>query len=160
MARATLPRRKTPVHMPVAARRDGSAIVFLTVCSEKRKAILARSDVHELLINAWRQADAWLVGRYVIMPDHVHLFCAPGVLDAPELKQWVQYWKTMASRAWPRPVEQPVWQKSFWDTQLRRGESYSSKWEYVRMNPIRAGLCVTPGDWPFQGEMKILAWND
>jgi REP-associated tyrosine transposase len=144
--------------MPIDERRDRAAIVFITVCSEKRKTILARSDVHELLIDAWRQADGWLVGRYVIMPDHIHLFCAPGGLDAPELKRWVQYWKTMASRTWPRPDEHPIWQKSFWDTQLRHGESYSSKWDYVRMNPIRAGLCVAPDDWPFQGEMKVLPW--
>jgi putative transposase len=155
-----LPRRKTPVHMPVVERCDHVTIVFITVCSEKRKPILSRMDVHAILLDAWKQADAWVVGRYVIMPDHIHLFCAPGRIDAPELKRWVQYWRSKASRAWPRPDEQPVWQKSFWDAQLRHGESYSSKWDYVRNNPIRAGLCMSPDDWPFQGQMNILPWHD
>ncbi|MCX7916496.1 MAG: hypothetical protein N3A53_09385, partial [Verrucomicrobiae bacterium] len=57
-----------------------------------------------------------------------------------------------------RPRE--LWQRDFWDTQLRRGESYSAKWEYVRYNPVRAGLVSDPADWPYQGELNILEWHD
>jgi len=46
-----------------------------------------------------------------------------------------------------RPV--PVWQKSFWDVQLRRGKSYDAKWEYVRANPVWHGLVSQPEDWPY-----------
>jgi putative transposase len=160
MLKAPLPERKTPAHMPIAEGGKRPTIVFVTVCSEKRKPILAHPDVHELLQYSWNQADAWLVGRYVIMPDHIHLFCAPGSLKVPELTRWVQYWKTTASKVWPRPDDHPIWQKSFWDTQLRHVESYSSKWDYVRMNPVRAGLCPAPDEWTFQGEMQVLPWND
>jgi len=160
MAKKVLPKRKTPVHMQIVSHLDRAAIVFITVCTEKRKSILARPDVHDLLLDAWQRADAWVVGRYVIMPDHIHLFCAPARFDAPELNRWIQYWKTIASKSWPRPYEQPVWQKSFWDTQLRNYESYSSKWDYVRGNPVRAGFCASPDDWPFQGEISIIPWHD
>lgn len=33
-----------------------------------------------------------------------------------------------------------LWQRDFWDTQLRCVESYSAKWDNVRHNPVRAGL--------------------
>src|SRR5256885_6005252 len=36
-----------------------------------------RADAVAAILNAWKTADHWLVGRYVIMPDHIHLFCAP-----------------------------------------------------------------------------------
>lgn len=75
------------------------------------------------------------------------------------LKRWVQYWKSLASRDWPSPADQPIWQVDFWDTQLRRGESYESKWEYVRQNPVRHGLCRHPDEWPYQGELNVLAWE-
>jgi hypothetical protein len=48
--------------------------------------------------------------------------------------------------------------RDFWDTQLRRQESYDSKWEYVISNPVRAGLVKEPNDWPFQGELNVLPW--
>ena len=92
------------------------------------------------------------------MPNHLHLFCAPAESPERPLSQWVRYWKTLASRAWPRPEQQPVWQLDFWDTQLRRPAHYDEKWEYVRQNPVRAGLVVEPDEWPYQGELNELRW--
>ena len=41
---------------------------------------------------------------------------------------------------------------------LRRDESYSEKWDYVRMNPVRAGLTADPDHWPYQGALNELRW--
>ena len=152
------PSRKTPAHPPVHLTLNRPTIVFLTVCVENRRPILARPDVHALLVESWTAADAWLVGRYVIMPNHTHVFCAPANMDVAPLKSWVHYWKSLASRKWPRPNEQPVWQKSFWDTQLRACERYGEKWEYVRNNPVREGLVSSAESWPYQGELNELSW--
>jgi hypothetical protein len=35
----------------------------------------------------------------------------------------------------------PIWQRHFWDTPLRRDESYNQKWHYVVENPMRAAPC-------------------
>jgi hypothetical protein len=61
-----------------------------------------------------------------------------------------------APSSWP----DPLWQQDCWDTQLRRGESYGEKWEYVRRNPVRAGLCALHEEWMFQGEISVLTWHD
>lgn len=52
-------------------------VAFLTVCTLQRKTGLAEPVVHKALVSAWKEANAWLVGEYVIMPDHMHLFCGP-----------------------------------------------------------------------------------
>ena len=49
-----------------------------------------------------------------------------------------------------------VWQEEFFDHVLRSSESYSQKWEYVKENPVRAGLVKKSDDWPFQGEIESL----
>jgi len=152
--------RKAPAHYPPVVSHNRSIIVFMTVCTDKRKPILANDEVHRLLVQSWQVAESWLVGRYVVMPDHVHLFCAPNSLQPVPLEQWVHLWKSRVSRRWPRPAEQPVWQKSFWDSQLRRGDNYSNKWEYVRQNPVRHGLAVKADHWAFQGELNVLDWHD
>jgi REP element-mobilizing transposase RayT len=122
-----LPQRRRPPHFPPVERFNAPTIIYLTVCIQGRKPILTQRDVHVLLAEAWREAAEWWVGRYVLMPDHVHLFCAPGRADPFSLGKWVQFWKSRTSRRWPRLSEQPVWQKSFWDTQLRSSESYEEK---------------------------------
>lgn len=134
-------------------------IIFVTVCTKTRKPLLAKADTVATILRAWEEADTWLVGRYAVLPDHVHLFCAPARPEV-SLRRWVKYWKARASLAWPRPTEHPLWQDDFWDTQLRRGESYSAKWEYVRTNPVRHGLVSTAEDWPWAGEIHRLEWHD
>ncbi len=89
----------------------------------------------------------------------MHFFCAPGITDYPALGKWVSYWKSLAAAVWPDQPVGKVWQRDFWDTQLRRGDSYAEKWEYVRMNPVRKGLVRESNQWPYQGEMNQLVWH-
>src|SRR3954447_4400317 len=87
------PSRKHPVHHPVHERHNRSLIVFVTVCTKDRKSLLANPEAHELLRTVWTGARNWVVGRYVIMPDHIHLFCAPLPLVPEALQPWVGFWK-------------------------------------------------------------------
>ena len=48
---------------------------------------------------------------------------------------------------------QPLLQRGFFDHLIRNTESYAQKWDYVRENPVRAGLVSRREDWPFQGEI-------
>ncbi len=144
--------------MPVREFRDHRVIVFVTVCASARKSILNRPEVHYLLVNAWRLAVGWKIGCYVLMPDHLHLFCSPVAPEYTSLARWVQYWKANVSRSWLWPEEQPIWQKSFWDVQLRKNECYEEKWQYVLENPVRRNLVARSKEWPFQGEIDILEW--
>jgi putative transposase len=151
-----LPQKRHPVHQPLWDSGNRSAIIFLTVCVANRRSILATHEMHERLLHAWRTANHWVVGRYVVMPDHVHLFCAPGTNPPTSLAQWVGYWKRLVAFQ----HGQTFWQKNYWDTQLRHHESYAQKWNYVRANPVRAGLSAAPDDWQFQGEVSLLRWHD
>ena len=148
--------RKRPIHQPVLSVGNGSVIVYLTVCVAGRQPVLANPESQDRLREAWLKASTWLVGRYVIMPDHLHLFCSPGVDPAESLTSWVAYWKRLVSFR----IGHSFWQKNFWDTQLRRQDSYALKWDYVRNNPVRAGLVPRTQDWVYQGEMNALPWHD
>lgn len=163
-------------------------IYFLTVCTEQRKCILANEMVAAILSEEWQKADlqhGWLVGRYVIMPEHVHFFCvARG--DAKLLSEFIRLWKqwtgkgikqlgprlasaateenaitktgprltSAATEAGTDPTR--IWQREFFDHVLRSEENYAQKWEYVRSNPVRAGLVARAEDWPYQGEIYPL----
>jgi len=146
--------RRKPAH-GVWIDSDYPTIVFVTVCTEGRRAWLANDAVHRMLRQAWGEARAWVVGRYVLMPDHLHLFAAPGLPELP-LDNWVRYWKSQTRRALGDPSR--TWQTDHWDTRLRSGESYEEKWWYVRNNPVRAGLVAHAEEWPHQGELNPLAW--
>jgi REP element-mobilizing transposase RayT len=152
--------RKKPAHFPSVESGFRSIIIFLTVCTKGRRPLLANDAAAKLLVDAWIAADFWAVGRYVILPDHIHLFCAPNANPPQPLKNWISFWKNCVTRAWPNRDQVPIWQREYWDRQLRRGESYDQKWDYVENNPVRHGYATTPEAWPYHGEMNVLRWHD
>ncbi|HEY0255870.1 MAG TPA: hypothetical protein VGC39_00390 [Candidatus Methylacidiphilales bacterium] len=160
MEKKQWPARRGLPHFPGVDRHNRAVIHFITGCTKDRRRLLATEIVHQGLLAAWRVADSFFVGRYVIMPDHIHLFCSPARETPGYLEAWVRYWKSVATRQFPGIGRGQFWQRDFWDTQMRRGESYSSQWDYVHLNPVRHGLVTNPEEWPYQGEMHLLDWHD
>ena len=130
-------------------------ILLVTVCTKDRNPWLAQSRVHDLLRATWIQAKAWMVGYYLLMPDHVHMFCAPHDL-AFSVERWLTYWKSQFTKA----HQNLDWrfQTDAFHHRLRRQEGYIEKWSYVRLNPVRKGLVCSPEEWPYWGMLNVLQW--
>ena len=156
MNRQSLPKIKHPVHPSPIDVMGRPTVLFVTVRVTDRSHCLAREDSHAALLHAWNSAEHWKPGLYVIMPDHVHLFCTPGVPEPLGIKAWCKYWKGQYRRA--LSLNSSVWQRDCWDTQMRNYDHYAEKASYVRMNPVRKGLVEKPEDWAFQGELKRIQW--
>lgn len=150
-----LPKRQNPssgVHVHLGK----SNLVFLTISTDKRLSWLANETAHRLLVQVWSQATAWLVGDYLLMPDHLHAFCAPRDLQC-NVETWIAYWKRQFSIQHGR--KDWKFQSRGWHHRLRDGESYSQKWLYVQENPVRKGLVRGMNDWPFKGTVFNLMWT-
>lgn len=135
-------------------------IYFLTPCTENRLCTLANKEIHEEFTKFAEEATNRhvLVGLYMIMPDHIHLFVAFSP-KSPPLSKWVKALKgDLSKQLRETSGEGTHWQKDFFDHVIRSDESYQEKWEYVRMNPVRAGLVARPEDWPYQGEIHRLVF--
>jgi putative transposase len=135
-------------------------IYFVTSCSYERTTNLASASVSSILVAEWNSAQrrhGWAVGRYVIMPDHVHFFCSPNG-GGKSLSGFLGSWKEWTSKRIRvvLALKKRLWQEEFFDHLLRSEESYSQKWEYVRANPVRAGLVKDPESWRWQGEIQQL----
>jgi REP element-mobilizing transposase RayT len=137
-----------------------SPIYFLTACSFHRKSFLATPAIHSAFLQFATDAEnhGAYVGRYTIMPDHIHFFVA--LEPEVRLSPWMKSLKNSLSKAL-RVSGQPAphWQKGFFDHVLRSAESYSQKWDYVRDNPVRAGLVLRWEDWPYSGEIFMLHYD-
>jgi len=109
--------------------------------------------IHEALVLSWKRANAWLVGFYLVMPNHIHLFCSPQDEEC-EIEHWIAFWKREFRRLIGNKA--PPFQSRGFHHRLRNDESYAEKWEYVRENPVRAGLVRDSDDWPYQGSLSDL----
>jgi putative transposase len=131
-----------------------SPIYFVTACTFDRRAILAKAAIHKTFLGFAHAGETHgiYVGAYVIMPNHIHLFVA--LEPDKKLSVWMKSLKNSLSKILrSQRISAPHWQKGFFDHVLRSAESYSQKWEYVRDNPVRAGLVQKWEEWRFSGEI-------
>lgn len=130
-------------------------VYFVTLCTHRRRKLLATSALSEGFARFAERAYSEhniAVGRYVIMPDHLHLFVNGA--DNFELGRWIGLLKLVLRKSIGcPPARDPIWQRGFFDHILRNEESYAQKWSYVRDNPVRAGLVAKADDWPYAGEI-------
>ena len=127
---------------------DGSPeVYFLTVCCLPRELNqLAKKEIWDALVETvqLREERGSLSCRLLLaMPDHFHgLFSFEGkepmVKVVADLKSWL---------ARSQGVK---WQRDFFEHRLRSFESAREKGDYIRQNPVRAGLVQKVEDWPFQ----------
>src|SRR5204862_674511 len=79
-----------------------------------------------------------------LMPDHLH-----ALISFPFerlMKQIIADWKGFLATKFR--IE---WQCHFFDHRLRKDENYREKADYIRANPVRAGLVKPSEDWPYLG---------
>ncbi len=135
-------------------------IYFLTTCTHNRQSILTSPGIPGMLIDSWqasRKINACVVGRYVVMPDHVHFFATP-MPGGKSLSDFMRDWKRWTGGKISRDLRLPsqIWQPEFFDHVMRSAKSYDEKWSYVRENPVRAGLVANAEAWPHAGECEAL----
>ena len=82
------------------------------------------------------------------MPDHAHLLVAPLREREQSLATFIGAWKSCVTLRLRLGM---IWQAEFFDHLLRSEETAEQKWEYIRMNPVRAGLCPRAEDYPWSG---------
>lgn len=77
----------------------GCPVYYLTVCTHRRRPLLANPESHASFVAFARAAAARgvFVGRYVLLPDHTHFFAA-FTPDSPSLSRWMKSWKNALSK--------------------------------------------------------------
>jgi putative transposase len=150
------PEQMTFHHKNIRLPRDeyvGKNWLFITVCCANRRKVFTTSKICSWFLNVLRR-DAtthdFAVHAYCIMPDHIHLLLE-GLQTSSNLLHFVKALKTKTSTPFERKTIKALWQKKFYDHILRRNDSADDIAWYIWMNPVRAGLCRSPNEYPFLG---------
>ncbi|MBV9010119.1 MAG: hypothetical protein JO354_13295 [Verrucomicrobia bacterium] len=91
----------------------------------------------------------WEVVAAMLMPDHVHLLIAPLEDRYEPVGVPIGFLKRRIRRKMSE-YSNWQWQSGSFDRLLRSDESAESKWQYIRENPVRAGLVQHWSEWPYQ----------
>jgi REP-associated tyrosine transposase len=147
--------RRTPAKGVILS-SDMPLILFCTVCAKDHGTWVAQRDVLNALHQIWQNnATAWLVGLYVLMPDHLHFLCCPkDIREGVDIERWAACWKDCFSKSTKRPAWR--WQRGVFHVRMRSDAHYREKLDYIRDNPLAKGLVARPEDWPWCGVVHDL----
>ena len=87
----------------------------------------------------------WHITQFLLMPYHLHALLS--FQRDLAMSKVIGDWKHFHAHE-----HDVTWQEGYFDHRLRndeRGEQLSIKMDYIRRNPVAAGLCAQPEDWPW-----------
>src|ERR1035437_3179346 len=118
---------------------------FLTFSCFRRLPYLssvAAKDLFEDALERVRRRYRFVVGGYVVMPEHVHL-----LIGEPQKGTISSVVHALKLSVVMRRAERPFWQARYYDFLVHNEEKRVEKLRYMHRNPIVRGLVEKPEDW-------------
>lgn len=145
---------------------------FFTVTTYLRRPILTlevfRQALREGIERAW-QTLPFKIEAWVLLPDHLHaIWTLP-----PEDNNYAARWaimKRQVSRRCERQFSNPeglsdsrhnrkesgIWQRRFWEHQIRDDLDFRRHMDYLHWNPVKHGYVREVADWPFSSFHRLM----
>jgi putative transposase len=111
---------------------------------------LRRPEIAALVIAALRrgqESGAFELGSWVIMPNHVHVLLYPDMPVARIVGSIKRLTAREANAVLGR--DGPFWNKDYFDRSIRDRDHAQRVQRCIEINPVNAGLCATPDQWPY-----------
>lgn len=121
-------------------------------------------DLLRACVAAERSRRPFAIRAWVVLPEHMHWMWTLPVGDADFPTRWRRI-KTDFSRALARTErrsavrvdrgERGIWQRRYWEHQIRDEVDYARHVDYIHYNPVKHGWAAWPALWPHSsfGEM-------
>ena len=112
---------------------------------------LRRPEIADLVCGALLRFDGerYLLREWCVMPNHVHVLLIQR--DGFPLGEIVKSWKAYTARRANELLGRsgPFWMRDYYDRSIRDQKHQNQAAAYIRNNPVKAGLCERPQDWPW-----------
>jgi putative transposase len=153
--------------------RTEGATCFFTVVTYQRQRILCHPKSLKAIKGGFAdvasrlpfQTDAW-----VILPDHIHAVWTLPEGDSDYSTRWAIIKKDLSkhlrslvnadaalTRSRMSHRDSTVWQRRFWEHQIRDEPDHRTHLDYIHFNPVKHGLAANPKDWPHSSFRKLAA---
>lgn len=145
---------------------------FFTVNTLRRMPILTQAPVRAALrdaISHTRASHPFAIDAWVLLPDHLHCIWTLPQGDADFSVRWsmikrlvsqrcgAQYGAADLSTSRTGRKEAGIWQRRFWEHQIRDDNDFARHVDYIHWNPVKHGLVARAIEWPYSTFHRYLA---
>ncbi|HSX64981.1 MAG TPA: transposase [Pseudoxanthomonas sp.] len=131
-------------------RTPGATWFFTANLAERRGNIrlITHVDVLRRSFALVRRRHPFHIEAIVILSDHLHCLWRLPQGDADNATRWGLI-KAGFSRG--------IWQRRFWEHQIRNEDDYAAHMDYIHYNPVKHGHAETAAAWPYSSFHALAA---
>jgi REP element-mobilizing transposase RayT len=135
------------VPVPCCEYQQGLAAFICAVPAPRAGRQQCVQQQHGAVLRGQEQG-VWEVFAYVLMPNHIHLFVRVLQGSLRETLGSFKSWTGGAAASMLGLQAGRFWQREWFDHWSRSGSEDEKISQYVRANPVKAGLVRTSAEWP------------
>ena len=146
---------------------------FFTLVTHLRRSILTNKVVRQALregIQRARQTLPFQIEAWVLLPDHLHALWTLSSEDDNYPARWAIIKRQVStlcgkeftereelSKSKQKRKESGVWQRRYWEHQIRDDLDFQRHMDYLHWNPVKHGYVRKVADWPFSPFQRLVA---
>lgn len=141
------------------AKAPGGTYFFTVNLNDRTSTLLTeRIDVLRDAVKVVRRRHPFDIVAWVVLPEHMHAIWTLPQADGDYSTRWmlIKQWFSRAierheaiqiSRS--KKNERGIWQRRFWEHQIRDDSDLAQHVDYVHINPVKHGYVTRASDWPY-----------
>jgi len=138
---------------------------FFTLVSYRRQAILCDDHIRKALREAIKKIQLtypFKIDAWVLLPDHLHCLWTLSEDDSNFSQRWAKIKRYVSlacgecykrsewiSESKKKHRESTIWQRRYWEHQIRDQKDFSHHVDYIHYNPVKHGLSSQANQWPY-----------
>ncbi len=147
------------------------ATYFFTVNAHQSQKVLTKPPLYQALkqsLEAVKKKYPFAIEAFVLLPDHLHCIWTLPESDADYSIRWNIIKRGVSQQVRDlivAPVspsrhkrgELGLWQRRFWEHQIRNERDFEKHVEYIHWNPVKHGYVKRVRDWPYSSFHRFVA---
>ncbi len=145
---------------------------FFTVVMYRRQTILCDDMMRSALraaIESVRRTRPFTIDAWVLLPDHLHCIWTLPEGDADFSTRWMMIKrkvsftcatnylrKDLLTASKQKHRESTLWQRRFWEHQIRDDDDFARHMDYLHFNPVKHGLVANVKEWPYSSFHRLV----
>ncbi|NWL80625.1 transposase [Pseudomonas taiwanensis] len=143
----------------------GTFFFTVNLADRSQRLLTEHVDVLRFAFRRVKKRHPFEISAMVVLPEHLHAIWVLPEGDADFSLRWRQI-KGTFSRLLPEQDwvsqskrdrrERTIWQRRFWEHQIRDERDFAQHVDYVHINPVKHGHVRRAADWPHSSIHKYI----
>jgi len=141
------------------ANAPGGTYFFTVNLADRTSSLLTeRIEALRNAVRCVKQRRPFRILGWVVLPEHMHSIWTLPIDDAGYSQRWrlikQHFSRSLEQRgivriSRQRKGEREIWQRRFWEHQIKSEISLQRHLDYVHINPVKHGHTMRASDWPY-----------